>query len=130
MYLYLYTHHEIPFLADFHDEHKNIGQNYKQYIRIFGLGLMSINYLIFARYYYPEYYKLLFAFTNWTLFVTTCSIYSSYCAANDKVNFGSKPVNEKSYNIMARHHLLYTMAIIMNFTVVVVYWGFIHKIDP
>ena len=28
------------------------------------------------------------------------------------------------------HHLLYSLAIMMNFTIVIVYWGFLHKIDP
>lgn len=63
-------------------------------------------------------------FTNWTLMLTTVSLFASISAANDTVNFGrdSLQTSEQAVYIQARHHLLYTMSIVSNFIVVFFYW--------
>jgi hypothetical protein len=72
-------------------------------------------------YLYWDWHYFLVPFTNWTLIVTTLSLSASIVACLDDKEF--KRDREK----MAIHHLLYTLAIMMNFVVMTVYWTLLHK---
>lgn len=63
-------------------------------------------------------------FTNWTLMLTTLSIWYSIQACSDTVNFGkdSLQTSERAVYIQAKHHLLYTICIVCNFIVMFFYW--------
>jgi len=63
-------------------------------------------------------------FTNWTLMLTTVSLWASIQASNDTINFGkdSLQTSDTSVYQQARHHILYTFCIVCNFIVVFFYW--------
>jgi hypothetical protein len=63
-------------------------------------------------------------FTNWTLVITTLSIIASIQASTDDTNFGKDALqtSDRAVYIQARHHVLYTLAIMMNFICVGFYW--------
>jgi hypothetical protein len=63
-------------------------------------------------------------FTNWTLMLTTISLWSSICASEDTTNFGkdSLMTSDRAVYMQARHHLLYTMTIVCNMIVMIFYW--------
>jgi hypothetical protein len=68
-------------------------------------------------------------FTNWTLIVTTFSLISSIAASSDSVNFQKDALqtSETALYIQARHHLLYTITIVMNFICVSFYWFILRE---
>ena len=63
-------------------------------------------------------------FTNWTLVITTLSIIASIQASTDEANFGKDALqtSDRAVYVQARHHILYTLAIMMNFICVGFYW--------
>ena len=69
----------------------------------------------------------LIPFTNWTLMLTTASIYLSYSAAKDPVHFSRSAKSETAIKKQAWHHLLYSLSILFNLVVVVVYWSMLHE---
>lgn len=83
------------------------------------LGSCYVTYFL-----YMDLDGFLIPFTNWTLIITTLSIISSIQASTDTVNFGkdSLQTSDKAVYEQARHHVLYTLAIMMNFICVGFYW--------
>lgn len=73
---------------------------------------------------YMEWDGFFIPFTNWTLMLTTLSLWTSICAADDTVNFGKDSLltSEKAVYLQSKHHLLYTMTIVCNFIVMTFYW--------
>ena len=73
---------------------------------------------------YMDWDGFFIPFTNWTLMLTTISLYSSISASRDTVNFGKDALqtSESAVHLQARHHLLYTMTIVCNFIVCSFYW--------
>jgi len=95
---------------------------------------MGINYAMYLIFFFKVLPLMLFAFTNWTLFLTTWSVYLSFKAAQDKQNFGPGALTQKNevlriaaIRAQAKHQLLYSVVLIANFAVVVVYWTTLHK---
>jgi hypothetical protein len=68
-------------------------------------------------------------FTNWTLMLTTFSLYSSISASRDTVNFGPNSLQTSDSAILAqaKHHLLYTITIVCNFIVMSFYWFMLRE---
>ena len=104
--------------------------------------MLSVNY-ISANVYFDWRYFLV-PFTNWTLFVTTLSIMSSFYAASEPHYFKSfnlwifirskkgdsdavKAQFKKAKNLQLIHHVLYSLSILMNLFVVIIYWFILHK---
>jgi hypothetical protein len=71
-----------------------------------------------------DWHGFFIPFTNWTLMITSASLIASIQAANDTTNFGRDSLqrSEDAVFRQARHHLLYTMAIVCNFICVSFYW--------
>jgi hypothetical protein len=63
-------------------------------------------------------------FTNWTLMLTTVSLWTSIKASGDQINFGkdSLSTSDTACHMQARHHMLYSLCIICNTIVVGFYW--------
>ena len=120
-YEYVYNVEELTIYTDFSAEHymklKGI-VNTAQFIRYLCLASL-IGVIIFTAYVWHPV-NLLIYFTNWVLLIQTFSIWESIKAADD-VEF------HKDLNALAKHHLLYSFAILGNFIVVVVYWSVIHS---
>ena len=81
--------------------------------------MMCLMVPYFTSYLYWDWHYFLVPFTNWTLIITTASIAHSICASNHR--------HSLKLNFLANNHILYTMAITMNFVVMSVYWSFLHK---
>ena len=73
---------------------------------------------------YMEWDGFFIPFTNWTLMLTTLSLWTSICAADDTVNFGKDSLltSERAVYLQSKHHLLYTMTIVCNLVVMTFYW--------
>lgn len=73
---------------------------------------------------YMDWDGFFIPFTNWTLMLTTISLWSSICASEDTTNFGkdSLMTSDRAVYMQARHHLLYTMTIVCNMIVMIFYW--------
>ena len=73
---------------------------------------------------YMDWDGFFIPFTNWTLMLTTFSLWTSICASDDAVNFGKDSLltSDKAVYMQAKHHLLYTMTITCNMIVMTFYW--------
>jgi hypothetical protein len=73
---------------------------------------------------YMDWDQFYIPFSNWTLLVTTISIWASIQASGDEVNFGkdSLQTSDSAVYSQAKHHALYTLAVVMNFICVGFYW--------
>ena len=73
---------------------------------------------------YMDWDGFFIPFTNWTLMLTTLSLWSSICASKDDVNFAkdSLTTSDSAVHMQARHHMLYTLTIVMNFICCSFYW--------
>jgi hypothetical protein len=87
--------------------------------------MLTLTCMCYVTYFlYMDLDGFFLPFTNWTLMLTTVSLWSSINACNDTVNFGkdSLQTSDKAVYLQARHHLLYTMSIVCNFIVTCMYW--------
>ena len=85
----------------------------------FALGSCYVTYFLFM-----DMDGFLIPFTNWTLVITTLSIIASIQASTDEHSFGkdSLQTSDTAIYTQARHHVLYTLAVLMNFICVGFYW--------
>ena len=60
-------------------------------------------------------------FTNWTMFITAYSLWLSIRVVNEKDS-------SSNYDLLAKHHMFYSLAIICNVVTVTVYWPVIHPV--
>jgi hypothetical protein len=90
-----------------------------RYVMLGGTLLCYVTYFL-----YMDLDGFFIPFTNWTLMLTTVSLWASIQASNDVTNFGkdSLQTSDKAVFLQARHHLLYTMSIVCNFIVCSFYW--------
>ena len=117
----IYDPNELVFYQDFsHDQYCKIQGivSSGQIIRCICLSVLIL--LILLTMHVWPVINLFVYFTNWTLIVTALSIYSSYQTVTDKDAI-------KCPSKLAKHHLLYTLSIILNSCTVIVYWTFIHS---
>jgi hypothetical protein len=87
--------------------------------------MFSLTCMCYVTYYlYMDLDGFFLPFTNWALMLTTVSLWTSIQACDDTINFGkdSLQTSDKAVYMQARHHLMYTMSIICNFIVTVMYW--------
>lgn len=93
-------------------------------------------------YLYWDWHYFLVPFTNWTLLVTTISLLLTIYASGHPQHFSQTRLEKKTktldqpdfdssaetcLRIQAAHHMLYTLAIMMNVVVMSVYWTLLHK---
>ena len=90
-----------------------------RYVMLGGTLMCYVTYFL-----YMDLDGFFIPFTNWTLMLTTVSLWASIQASNDVTNFGkdSLQTSDKAVFLQARHHLLYTMTIVCNFIVTSFYW--------
>jgi len=90
-----------------------------RWLSLFALGMCYVTFFL-----YMDWDGFFIPFTNWTLMITTLSIISSIQASTDLANFGRDALqtSDNAVYIQARHHVLYTMAVLMNFICVGFYW--------
>ena len=87
--------------------------------------MLALTLMCYVTYFlYMDLDGFFIPFTNWTLMLTTVSLYASISASSDTVNFAkdSLQTSDSAVNLQARHHLLYTLTIICNFIIVFFYW--------
>ncbi len=116
---------ELGQLQDFSSEHEITQQgkiNAAQRMRYLMLFLTFCCYVTY--FLYMDLDGFFIPFTNWTLMLTTVSLWASIQAASDSSNFGkdSLQTSDTSVYMQARHHILYTMCIVCNFIIVFFYW--------
>ena len=90
-----------------------------RWFSLLALGSCYVTYFMFM-----DWDQFYIPFTNWTLVITTLSIISSIQASTDSTNFGKDALqtSETALYIQARHHVLYTLSVLMNFICVGFYW--------
>ena len=122
---------DVANLQDFSSE-LNQRHNFKQYLRLAGLVLLLTQFIMYPMFWYYQYF--LVPITNWTLMLTTASLCYSYWAAQCPEHFGPDALDKrknpnwlKSLTYQARHHLLYTFSVFLNFMVTVVWWSLLHE---
>ena len=73
---------------------------------------------------YMDMDNVLVPLTNWNLVLTTIMLISSVRASTDTSNFGkdAMQMSDNAVYAQARHHLLYTVTIMINFVCFAVYW--------
>ena len=116
---------ELATLQDFSTEQEIVSQgkiNAAQRMRWLSLGALGMCYVTF--FLYMDWDGFFIPFTNWKLIITTLSIISSIQASTDLTNFGRDALqtSDHAVYIQARHHVLYTLAVLMNFICVGFYW--------
>lgn len=68
--------------------------------------------------------KFFLFFTDYTLFLGTISIYLTICCSDSL----AKGVNASdALSLHALSHLCYSLSVLMNFVVMVVYWSLVHS---
>lgn len=97
--------------------------------------LLSVNYLF--QFLFFKFQWFFFTFSNWTLFLTTMSVYVSYEAGWNIDKFGKLSLRKaraeglKAYSDKlwhhGWHHLLYCLSIMSNVVMFCVYWPFCHR---
>lgn len=135
--------HELTYLLDFQVEHRQRSASLEtkkscaaQRARLACLVLISFPYLTAALFW--DFHYFFVPFTNWTLMVTTLSLLMTMYAATDPINYGESALKRRralntpcKYRtvcfMQAFHHLIYTLSIVMNATVMTVYWLILHK---
>ena len=136
--LKIYKASELINLQDFTEEHR-IQElkmaNLFNWIRLLCLLLLSVNYIFVLLFFKIQWF--FFSFSNWTLFLTTFSVYVSLEASVNVEKFGkvalkkAKEQGEHAYSDKlwhhAWHHMLYTLSIISNFVMFGLYWPFLHR---
>ena len=138
MILKIYKASELIKLQDFTEEHR-IQElkmaNIFNWIRMLCLLLLSVNYIFILLFFKIQWF--FFAFSNWTLFLTTISVYVSMEASYNIEKFGkvalkkareegSKAYADKLWH-HAWHHMLYSLSIISNVVMFCIYWPFLHR---
>ena len=118
-------YNELATLQDFSTEQEIHSQgkiNAAQRMRWLSLIALASCYVTY--FLYMDWNGFFIPFTNWTLVITTVSILASALACRDEVNFGKDALqtSEKAVYVQARHHVLYTLAVLMNFICVGFYW--------
>lgn len=90
-----------------------------RWLSLVALGTCYVTYFMFM-----DWDSFYIPFTNWTLVVTTLSIISSIQASTDVSNFGKDALqtSDTALHIQSRHHVLYTLAVLMNFICAGFYW--------
>ena len=90
-----------------------------RYLMLVGTLMCYVTYFL-----YMDWHGFFIPFTNWTLMLTTVSLWTSIQASKDTVNFGkdSLQTSDNAVHMQAKHHLLYTMTIVCNFIVCSFYW--------
>ena len=90
-----------------------------RYLSLLGLASCYVTYFM-----YMDWDSFYIPFTNWTILITTLSIISSAQASTDAANFGKDALqtSDKAVYVQARHHVLYTLAVLMNFICMGFYW--------
>ena len=78
----VYKHPELYFLQDLAYQ----TESWQQYVRVF--LLISLVPIYISQHMVFNWSEFFFPFTNWTLIVTTISIYLSFSAHGDTRNFG------------------------------------------
>ena len=107
-----------------------------QRIRFVCLFLISLPYLTAAL--FRDFHNFFIPFTNWTLIMTTLSLLLTINGAHDTAIYNEWSLKKrKAVNapyryravclLLASHHVIYTLAIVMNVTVMSVYWTILHK---
>lgn len=107
-----------------------------QRIRFVCLFLISLPYLTAALFW--DFHNFFIPFTNWTLIMTTLSLLLTINGAHDTANYNEWSLKKRKavtapyrYRavclLLASHHVIYTLAIVMNVTVMSVYWTILHK---
>ena len=109
--------------------------NIFNWIRMLCLLLLSVNYIFILLFFKIQWF--FFAFSNWTLFLTTVSVYVSMEASYNLEKFGkmalkkAKEEGEQAYSDKlwhhAWHHMLYSLSIISNVVMFCIYWPFLHR---
>ena len=85
-----------------------------------------------------DFHNFFVPFTNWTLIMTTLSLLLTINAARDTHHYSESTLKRRralnapcKYRtvcfLLATHHLIYTLSIVMNLIVMSVYWTILHK---
>ena len=120
-YHYIYDVNKLTGYHNFESEHKKTlsnETNYKQVIRKSMLAAQIIFILVTPTLFPIE--NLFIYFTNWTLLLTTASLYYTIRAVEN-------PKFSEDIQQVAWNHLLYSISIIFNFIVVSVYWTMLYQ---
>jgi hypothetical protein len=130
-------HNELQTLIDFSDEHQRklgpLGYE-NQTVRGMCLALIAIPYITAALFEDLKYF--LVPFTNITLILTTVTLMLSIWAGYDDYDFGKNSLFRHSrtnlsfgraLKFQTTLHFLYTISMMCNFVVVVIYWSLLHK---
>ena len=128
---FFYDREKLKTLQDFTHEHTYITNqrlNYRQIIRKFFIVILFTEYLIFPLFF--NWKRFIFSFTHWNLIITHISIYLTFNAAKDTINFKrnfDKCENyQQAFKKVVVHHLFYSATFIMNLMVVTIYWIYLH----
>ena len=97
-------------------------ESFHGYIRVVCLFLLFSCYAVTTQAWPLS--ELFTMFSNWTLHLQTLSVFTSLqCELNKEIkNFK----NQKIRALLAKQHFLYSICIMMNIVVVLVYWPIIH----
>jgi hypothetical protein len=119
-YDYFYNRREIALFQDFSTEHYyamkgmiNIGLIQRYLCVLICIGNLGLGLAAW------DFRRFFLFFTNWTQFITLVSVVYS-------INMASDLQSMKNTHKLALHHILYTLAILMNFVTVSIYWSLIH----
>ena len=83
--------------------------------------LQLIALIAMTAYIWPPF-NLLVYFTNWTLLMTTYSIWLS-------IRCASEPNSMADNSLLAKNHFFYSLSIMANLVTVSIYWPFIYSLE-